>query len=354
MINPDLERRFADCSELVEAWRLFLDLVNRAIKSPDALTHEMEQDFLSTKARIAMLFDSFVEGIKHDRAVASNMIGIVNRAITLKALTRMSPAEAKKLEIEWHEVYLLLNETVSNMEEQRSDLANVNELAWKLGRVKERLQVQIKGFFSSIYFKIMLGVGALVFIIFGVPAFGIYDWDNLRDQGWARVIVANTLNFTRNAMGFNSPFYDMDQFMGILLDGPTPGLSHENITNVVNQGNAIIGITQQVHTFTPGFDGKTLAQHLQGAMGYQLLKFANDEGSVNAYAFIFWFRKSADAEALYSTYLANQKHIPDNYIFIKKVNVITVMRSEGLPRDRANQFLTTVKSKRFDLVKPFN
>ncbi|MBI5155560.1 hypothetical protein HZA57_10015, partial [Candidatus Poribacteria bacterium] len=57
MINPIVERRYADCTELVEGWRHFLNLFTRTLKSESKPTSEDEHAFMECKAKIAMLHD---------------------------------------------------------------------------------------------------------------------------------------------------------------------------------------------------------------------------------------------------------------------------------------------------------
>src|SRR5690606_13071397 len=155
MINPDLERRYADCSELVDAWKAYLDHYTKYVRNPEAvITPELEQKFMDVKARIAMLHDSFMEALRQDQNIGQNMLSIVNRSITLRHLRKLGQADQKKVEIEWHECYLLLNMTVSTIAEERERLAEINEVTWKIQKVRERIWLNIVAFFKSIYFKI--------------------------------------------------------------------------------------------------------------------------------------------------------------------------------------------------------
>ena len=84
------------------------------------------------------------------------------------------------MEIEWHESYLLLNETIGVLEEKKEALATVNPTRYKIHKFKENLITFVNNFVASIYLKIVLVVGGLIFVLFGVPALGIYDYKNLR------------------------------------------------------------------------------------------------------------------------------------------------------------------------------
>jgi len=156
MIDPNLERRLSDCRELLELWHKFHGYFALALKGGNAITHEREAEFLDLKSRIAMLHDSFMESLRHDQEIGQHILSIIELSITLKHLGRLSLAEFKKMEIEWHESYLLLSETVASMEEQRDALAIVNPTKYKLEKLKINIVLNVKAFVGGIFFKIIM------------------------------------------------------------------------------------------------------------------------------------------------------------------------------------------------------
>jgi hypothetical protein len=70
---------------LVEAWRSFLEFYHIAVKSPrKTSTPRMNRGFLNSKARVAMLHDSFMDSLTRERTTGANMLGLINRSITLR------------------------------------------------------------------------------------------------------------------------------------------------------------------------------------------------------------------------------------------------------------------------------
>ncbi len=211
MIDPIVERHNADCNELLEAWRAFLDQFNAAVKAEDAsgLTPEVEQRFMEVKARIAMLHDSFLESLKHDKNIGQNMIALVNRAITLRHMRRLSASDQKKVEIEWHECYLLLNETVGHLAEERERLAEINEFSHNMGVIRERIFLNIKWFFTSIYFKIIVAVGIIAAIAVFTPT---SVWDKVRTMKGIGEPYGAFIDFKRDKLGMGGPYGSVDSF----------------------------------------------------------------------------------------------------------------------------------------------
>lgn len=185
MIDPVLERNTADCTEILEHWRKFHDHMAAAVKN-EAITPEREADFLAVKSRIAMLHDSFMASLTADRNIGQSMLTIVSRAITLHHLARMSVAEIKKMEIEWHQAYLLLQETLGNLEERRAKLAQVSEAAYKAEKFRTNVKQTIDRIIKSNAFVGLLILLAILFVTVGVQVLGIWDWASLRNYGPTR------------------------------------------------------------------------------------------------------------------------------------------------------------------------
>jgi len=239
MINPLVERRFADCSELIESWRSFLDQFSTAVKAEDAsaITTDSEQRFLEIKARIAMLHDSFMDSLKHDKNVGQNMLALVNRSITLRHMRKLSPSDQKKVEIEWHECYLLLNETVGQLGEERDRLANVNEFAHRMGRIKETLFANLKWFFlKSIYFRVIAAVSILAAIVFLTPS---AVWDKVRATKGIGPPFSAFLDIKRDTLKLGGPYSSADKIYLSTLAKPPAEFTVTETTSEKSTASAI-------------------------------------------------------------------------------------------------------------------
>lgn len=240
MIDPALERRYADCQELVEAWRSFLEFYNVAVKSPEQINPQNEQGFLNAKARVAMLHDSFMDSIERDRQTGANMLGLINRSITLRHLNKMGAADHKKMEIEWHEVYLLLSDTVTALEEERSRLAGISQSSHNMKKMQERLFANLKAFLHSWFFKLIVFlaiVGGLCSSVF------IFE-DELRTADWSKKHFPKVLAFERNILGLDAPYSDVSEYTAKAFGTREPrpegieswaeaGLSKDTIGNMI-------------------------------------------------------------------------------------------------------------------------
>jgi len=161
VIDPVLERRYADCRELMELWRRFHDYFKIAVAGK-GITPEKEHEFINIKSRIAMLHDSFMECLEHDQNIGQNILSIVMRSITLRHIHRMSAAEIKKIELEWHESYLLLNETIGVLEDKRNQLADIKPSQYYRRLYIKKALDEVKKFVASWVFKAIVAIAVVM------------------------------------------------------------------------------------------------------------------------------------------------------------------------------------------------
>ncbi|MCX7019138.1 MAG: hypothetical protein NTY46_09155 [Candidatus Sumerlaeota bacterium] len=178
MVDPELERQYSDCKELMALWLEFHDFFVMGVKG-DNITHDKEEQFLEIKSKIAMLHDSFIEAITHDQNIGQEVLNVVMRTITLKHLSRQNEADKRKMEIEWHESYLLLNETIGTLEDKRVELSHVNETQYKTKQALGHMRQRLSSVLSSGYFKMGITTVIVLTATVGVQVSGLYDYNDL-------------------------------------------------------------------------------------------------------------------------------------------------------------------------------
>lgn len=181
MIDPVVERQFSDTKELLALWNSFHQFFTLGVKG-EGITPERENQFMELKSRIAMLHDSFMDALTTNQNVGQDVLTIITRAITLKHLGRLSTAETKKMEIEWHESYLLLNDTIAELDHKRQELAQINETQYRAKKAAGAARQKAGKFFGSTYFKLAVVLAVLLAGTIGVQSFGFYDYDRLGEH----------------------------------------------------------------------------------------------------------------------------------------------------------------------------
>ena len=235
MIDLRLDKQVNDVKELLILWRKFHEFFVLGVKSSE-ISGEHEQQFLELKSRIAMLSDIFLEALTHDHNIGQHVLSLVERAITLRHLSKMSVAEVKKMEIEWHEAYLLLNETVGILSEKQESLSKVSPLKY---RIKKTIHNSVKlasGMVSGFHFKVFVGMLILVVIIGALPKLGIVDYSKFGQYKYTKAIYLSLKKTYRQTFGGQIPYDDLSE-----LEINTTKRAERNIKE---RGAASVTLTQ--------------------------------------------------------------------------------------------------------------
>jgi hypothetical protein len=120
--------------------------------------------------------------VRHDQKVAQNIIDVMAACILLKRLKGMNPAEQQKLEYDWNESYLLISETLSQLEEEQEDLAPISERAHQFAELRRKSFVRAGQLIRSPLFLGALVVVALLCVAIGAPVMGFYDIRDIRND----------------------------------------------------------------------------------------------------------------------------------------------------------------------------
>ena len=203
MEDPVLNRNIEETKELHTRWGQFRDFVIMSMKG-QPVTPQAEMKFMELKSRIAMLHDGFMNGLQHDKKTGMNVMNIMSDCILLKRLNNATDAEVQKFEFDWNECFLLLTEQLGTLEDEKKRLAGINERAWKAAKRKQRLEASIHNFLHSPLLK-YAGIAAAVFmIVWGIPAFGIYDYREFGKMSWSAKPYFAYVNYVHR------PIFDKD------------------------------------------------------------------------------------------------------------------------------------------------
>jgi len=211
MIDLESERQLEDCRSLAVAWRKYHDFFAIGVKGTD-ITPDKEAAFLENKSNIAMLHDSFMEALTHDQNIGQNVLGVVARCITLRHVNKLSIAEIKKIEIEWHESYLLLNETLGYLEEKKEKLATVSGLQYAMSNFQKKLVAFAEATAKSVYTRLVLIALGVLFVIWGIPALGIYDYHEFKNYKYTKSLYYAFMDSYREYINSNIPYDRIEDF----------------------------------------------------------------------------------------------------------------------------------------------
>jgi hypothetical protein len=329
MIDPAVERQYSDTRELLALWNTFHQFFTIGVKS-EGITPEKENQFLELKSRIAMLHDSFMEALTHNQNVGQEVLSIITRAITLKHLGRLSTADVKKMEIEWHEAYLLLNDTIAALEQRRRELADINESQYRAKQAAGMARQKAGKFFGSFYFKLLAIIAAVLFATIGIQVLGIYDYDELgkisalrTPYNWGKALVRATYDE-------DSPWPSIESVGRKAYGGWPEGIKAPQVDTSAEKDRNALQLAQRARQLGIG---PQLAAGLQKAVEYRL-ETAEKQGEQNMEIHTFRFNNATeakaveklweDAESRYSS--ANERPtVLSQLDFVRNVNVVTVI-----------------------------
>jgi hypothetical protein len=283
MIDLKLEKQLSDIKELLGLWRKFHEFFVLGVKAND-ITGEKETQFLRLKSRIAMLCDTFMDALTHDQNIGQHVLSLVERAITLKHLSKLSVAEVKKMEIEWHEAYLLLNETVGILEEKKEDLSHVSPSKYKMAKFMTAAGHGISSFLSSGWFKLIVAIAIIVGILVALPAFNIVDYGKLGEYKYTKPVYDAFMKFKRDTLKMQVPYKKISEL--------NLNISKRKDKNVTEKADPNIRHNKAVNLFQPAPIGdEIMASKEMDVSEYTV-------GRDNVRIFLFLYEDSTGAQAL--------------------------------------------------------
>ena len=214
MQDPILERRLVNCKKLIKRWQEFYEYIHACMKGAQ-FDSTAESKFLQLKSQVAILHDGFLEAVDTKErgvaATAQSVISVVERCIMLSKVQKMDTAEIKKMEIEWHESYLLMNETIAILEEQIEQLSHVSHVTYMQRQFFTKVVPRFTRVLTSTGFYWAIGSAAALFVLIGLPMLGVFSYDALNTWGpsskvytAARTIVRKTVMKNLEYQTFNS------------------------------------------------------------------------------------------------------------------------------------------------------
>ncbi len=186
MLDPGLERRLIKVRELMKLWQEFHIFLKRCEDEQMGITQKDEAEFLRIKSQIAIRHDALMDSIDERResaATASAMMTVVENCILLRTVQRMSSSERKRMEIEWHDAYLLVNDTIGILEEEHDKLATVNEGTHVVQIYFDKVKNVFLKVTGSHGVKLTVVGGGIIAGLIVLPAFGVYNYDWVKGLG---------------------------------------------------------------------------------------------------------------------------------------------------------------------------
>lgn len=114
--NPELEEKIRSLREFLDSFLLFFRMVKRSYKEADAIpTREEEENFLRLKSNLARRHQILLESLGTDYISAERITPLLSATVTLRNTKTFHEEFYRKVEKQWHTVYLHLYETLGQL-----------------------------------------------------------------------------------------------------------------------------------------------------------------------------------------------------------------------------------------------
>lgn len=114
--NPELEEKIRNLREFVDSFLTFFRLVKKAYTEPDTMpTREEEENFLRLKSSMARRHQILLESLAKDYISSERITPLLSATVTLRNTKTFHEEFYRKVEKQWHTVYLHLYETLGQL-----------------------------------------------------------------------------------------------------------------------------------------------------------------------------------------------------------------------------------------------
>jgi hypothetical protein len=331
MIDAALERHLVEAKEMQACWKQFKDFFLTALRG-EGVSPANEQAFLRIKSRIAMLHDPYLDMVKGDRKIAQNIIQLVGRSITLKHVSKLSLAESKKFEIEWHEAYLQIEETIGFLETDSARLASITASQYRTNILRQRIRRTIQLTLHSAIFKLAVVAVILLGIMVGMTAFNVGDklYANPSTRGLAVLLFSIT-----RLINPDQAYYSMAEEN--VTKASLPGNKPASFTGIIKLGekDSNIKAAAALATWNQGGKSFSATADLEKAKEFCAQQITLSRNYINIY--YFRFEKTKEAQELmdrlgaFNESLGKLKRTDPapNASFFRSANIVYLIISEN-------------------------
>jgi type I site-specific restriction-modification system R (restriction) subunit len=114
--NPEAEEKIRGVREFLDNFYTFYQMVKKVYKDAEAVpTREDEENFLKLKSHLARKHQILLESLGKDYISGERITPILSSTVTLRNIKTFHEDFYRKVEKQWHTVYLHLYETLGQL-----------------------------------------------------------------------------------------------------------------------------------------------------------------------------------------------------------------------------------------------
>jgi len=114
--NPEAEEKIRNVREFLDNFYAFFHMVKKVYKDAESIpTREDEENFLKLKSHLARRHQILLESLGKDYISAERITPLLSSTVTLRNVKTYHEDFYRKVEKQWHTVYLHLYETLGQL-----------------------------------------------------------------------------------------------------------------------------------------------------------------------------------------------------------------------------------------------
>lgn len=115
MGHKNLEQSVEKLEKFMNLWKKFHDILEASNKSHE-VTDELEQQFLEIKTTLAHAQARLTQELDLGSHFTDEVMGILSQIISIKDFISLSTTQIKRVEAQWHNLFILMHGQLGKME----------------------------------------------------------------------------------------------------------------------------------------------------------------------------------------------------------------------------------------------
>ena len=116
----NLDKQMSELNTFMDLWKNFHDGIDAA-RNKETISPEEETSFLETKAQVVQYQAILDLDVLTGQELSGSIVSLVSLVISLKDIKDQSPTQIKKIESDWHNIYMSLHALLGKMKKRKDD-----------------------------------------------------------------------------------------------------------------------------------------------------------------------------------------------------------------------------------------
>lgn len=134
MKDKQLERNIQKLEAFLETWKQFNQFLQRAFRG-ETFSDEDEEQFLELKSTIAQEYETLLMSLGGEVEREEKALRILMDAPSLRSLRDSSEGMARRVEADWHAMFIKLQSALGRLKGRRIQLASISTAGVVSGRI---------------------------------------------------------------------------------------------------------------------------------------------------------------------------------------------------------------------------